>query len=261
MIFLLNTTKTMDLNVSVPRLKVTEPRLLAQARLLASKISNMSRSQLIALMPLSDKLANQTRSNAVLWGGAGRSKKPAIFSFTGLFYKSLDIGSLEEIHLNDAQKRVHILFGLYGLLRPFDLIEAYRLEMGQKLAIGKNKNLVDFWKEILTAQVNKNLKDDEPVINLAAQEYIKALDIRKLKGPVISPVFKEKLVNGTFKTVAVHSKKARGALVRYALLNNVQTPRELHGFNAMGWKATAEPPEAGPWLFTRQVTSQLFINN
>ena len=256
MILLLNTTKTMNLKVPVPsRLKVTQPRHLEQTRLLADKVSRMTRSQIAKLMSLSEKLATETRDNAVLWGMEDRSKIPVLFGFTGLVYKNIDSLSLDAVQLNYAQKKVRILSGLYGLLRPFDLIEAYRLEMGQKLAVGKVKNIVEFWKETLTAKLNEDLKVGEPVSSVAAKEYIKALDVKKLNGPVISPVFKELRADGTYRTVVVHSKKARGKLIRYALVNNAQNPRDLMGFNAMGWKAAEKVPEEGPWLFTRPVSS------
>ena len=252
MLLLLNTTKTMTMDASVPaRLKSTEPRQMDEAKLLAGLVAKMSRSKLTKLMSLSEKLADETRANSALWGQADRPRIPSLYAFTGLVYKSLDAPSLNAAQGNAAQKRVRILSGLYGVLRPFDLIEAYRLEMGQKLAAGGAKNLVQFWTESLTATLNEDLKSDEPIISVAAQEYMKALDIKKLKGPVISPVFKERRDDGSLKTVAVHSKKARGELVRYALTSKARRPKDFLGFNALGWEACEEPPESGPWLFTR----------
>jgi len=127
--------------------------------------------------------------------------------------------------------------------------------MGLKLAVGKAKNLAEFWKETLTSKLNEDLKQVEAIISLAPLEYMKALDIKKLNSPVISPVFKEKRTDGTYRSVVVHSKKARGALVRYALMSNAQNPRDLMGFNALGWKAAQEAPEEGAWLFTRPAGS------
>ncbi len=255
MILLLNTTKTMDLTAPIPpNLKVTEPRQMEMSHILTDKISKMSRSQLKKLMSLSEKLVAETKDNAIRWGGRDRPLIPSLFGFTGLLYKNLDVYSLETDQLKDAQKKVRILSGLYGLLRPFDRIEAYRLEMGHKLALGKAKNVVSFWKETLTTQLNEDLTTGESIISVASQEYTKVLDLKKLNSPVISPVFKEQRADGSFKTVVVHSKKARGAIVRYALLKKAQTPIDLMGFNSMGWKATKEPPEGGTWLFTRPET-------
>ncbi|WP_300456694.1 YaaA family protein [Desulfobacula sp.] len=256
MLLLLNTTKTMNLSAPVPhRLEVTEPLLMDQACRLADKLAKMSRAQLMHLMSLSEKLADETRANAVRWGREGRPKIPALFGFTGLVYKSLDAPNLDATQCGDAQKRIRILSGLYGLLRPFDQIEAYRLEMGHKLVMGKAKNCTVFWKDRLTATLNAGLTVGEPIISLAAQEYMKALDLKKLNGPVISPVFKERATDGTLKTVAVHAKKARGELVRYALVHKARTPRDLLEFNALGWTPATDVPEKGPWLFTRPVTA------
>ncbi len=255
MLFLLNSTKTMKMDAVVPpRLKVTNPRQLERSRILADKISKMSLSQLIKQMSLSEKLAIETKKNAAKWGLNDRPKTPALFAFTGLLYKSLDPFSLNPTQRNDAQKRICILSGLYGLLRPFDLIEIYRLEMGQKLAVGKTKNMVAFWKQYLTIKLNEVLKVGEPIINLAAQEYMNALYPKELNGPVISPVFKEEYPNGTYKTVTVHAKKARGEMMRYALITKARTPRDLLGFKILGWRAADEQPKFGPWLFTRPVT-------
>ncbi len=255
MLLLLNTTKTMNLGAEIPaRLKTTKPKQMNQAKTLAEEVAQLSRPQLIKLMGLSEKLADETRVNAALWGNEARHSIPALFGFTGLVYKSLDAGSFNAAQRKDAQKRVRILSGLYGVLRPFDLIEAYRLEMGQKLAVGQAKNIVAFWKEDLTACLNEDLKQGEVIISVAAQEYMKALDPKKLKGPVISPIFKERRDDGSLKTVSVYSKKARGELIKFVLKNKAKTPKDLLGFSALGWEAAEEPPEAGPWLFTRPVS-------
>jgi hypothetical protein len=206
-------------------------------------------------MSISDQLAEHTRINAGLWGQKNRPRIPALFGFTGPVYKSLDPGSLTPDQLDDAQNRVRILSGLYGILRPFDLIEAYRLEMGYRLTPGKAKNLTAFWKTTLTQSLNNELKPNEPVVSLAALEYLKALDLKELKGPMMSPVFKEQRADGTLVSVVMHAKKARGELVRYALVNQARTPQDLMGFNALGWRAAEKPPKGGPWLFTRPVTS------
>lgn len=256
MLLLLNTTKTMNLNAPVlSGLNVTEPCMLERAQLLSGKISRISLSQLAELMSLSDKLAIETSANISLWGMDDRPKIPALFGFTGILYKSLDAVNLEKDQLNDAQKRVRILSGLYGLLCPLDLIEAYRFEMGLKLVIGKTRNIAQFWKETLTAKLNEDLKINESIVCLASHEYMKALDVKKLNGPVISPIFREQRANGTYRTVVVHSKRARGELVRYALVNKAKSPQDLMEFNAMGWKAATEAPEEGAWLFTRPVSS------
>ena len=252
MLLLLNTTKTMTLDAAVPsRLTLTEPRQMDSARTLAAEMAGMSCSRLADLMSLSEKLARETKTKADLWGSEGRPAGPALFCFTGLLYQSLDPAGLDATMQRDAQKNVRILSGLYGVLRPFDRIEAYRLEMGHKLAVGEAKNLAAYWKKRLTAMLNQDLKKGRPIVSLASQEYMKAVDLKQLNGPVILPVFKERRTDGSLKTVAVHAKRARGELVRYALVNRATCPQDLMGFNALGWTAAEKAPPEGPWLFTR----------
>jgi cytoplasmic iron level regulating protein YaaA (DUF328/UPF0246 family) len=252
---LLNSTKTMNLAVDFPRaVRSTRPRQLDQAGQLAELLRPLTETQLAKLMGLSGKLATETRAAAALWGGKGQPQAPAFFAFTGLVYKYIETGDLTVDQLRSAQKQVRILSGLYGLLRPLDLVEFYRLEMGSKLKPTGSANLVDYWRDALTGALNADLKKGEPVVSVAAQEYVKALDLKKLKGPLISVVFKEERPDGSLKTVAVHSKMARGALVRYALETGATSPGDLLGFDALGWEASAEPPaDGGDWLFTRPV--------
>ena len=250
---LLNSTKTMDPGIAHPKTpRATKPRQLANARELADLLRPLSEAKLAKLMGLSAKLAAETRQAAVLWGEAKRPQAPALFAFTGLVYKYVEAGELTADQLRHAQQNVRILSGLYGLLRPLDLVEFYRLEMGSKLKPAGCKNLVDYWQADLTAALNKDLKKGEPIISVAAREYEKALDVKHLKGPLISVVFKEEKPDGSLKTVAVHSKMARGALVKHALQVGAQEPRDLLGFEELGWAAAHEPPtETGDWLFTR----------
>ncbi len=254
MLLLLNTTKTMDFSTPVlPDMTTTDPDLLRTAQILAGKVAKMTPGQLAELMSLSDNLAAETHEKFSLWGKPGQSKTPALVGFTGLIFKHLDASSFSKNQLTFAKKNVRILSGLYGLLKPFDLIEHYRLEMGCKLTLGGFSNLAQFWKETLTVKLNNELISGESIVSVASQEYMKALDIKKLNHPVIIPVFKEKYPDGSYKNVVVHAKKARGAIVRYAIENRAEKPKDLMGFSAMGWKAEGPPPDNGFWLFTRPV--------
>jgi len=252
MLLLLNTTKTMDLSAPVlPDMAASDPALLETARKLVGRVSKMSPRQLAALMSISDKLAAETHEKFSLWGKTGQPKVPALFGFTGLIFKALDASGLNKNQLTFARSNVRILSGLYGLLAPFDLIEVYRLEMGYKLAVNDFSNLAQFWKETLTAKLNKELASGEPIVSVASQEYMKAIDMKKLDHPVIMPAFKEKRPDGSYKNAVVHAKKARGAIVRYAIENRAEKPKDLMEFSAMGWKASGRPPDNGSWLFTR----------
>lgn len=252
MLILLNSTKTMDLNAEVPpRLVPTEPAHLETARQLAGPLARVSLSRLADLMDVKGKLADQTRADLAMWGKPGRVRKPALLAFTGLVYKYLDAPSLTAPQLKRATKSVRILSGLYGLLQPLDLVEAYRLEMGSKVKPRRARNLTEFWRPLLTEAVNAELKEGESVISVASLEYMKALDVKNLAGPVIRPVFKEKMSDGSLRTAPVHAKMARGALTRFILTSGAKTPGDLLGFGDMGWEAQAEPPASGPWLFAR----------
>jgi len=236
---------------TLPEIPTKNPSLFKKAQKLADMVSKLNPLQLAELMALSDKLATETHDKFSLWGKPEQPKVPALFGFTGLIFKHLDASSLSKNQLTFAGKNVLILSGLYGLLEPFDLIEEYRLEMGCKLAADRFSNLAQFWKESLTSKLNIELTSGEPIISVASQEYMKALDIKKLDHPVIMPVFKEKRPDGSYKNAVVHAKKARGSIVRYAIENRAKKPKDLMEFSAMGWKAAEQPPDNGSWLFTR----------
>ena len=230
----------------------TSPRQLDRARELAALLRPRTEADLARLMGLSGKLATETRAAAARWGAPGQPQAPALFAFTGLVYKHLGAATLTADQLRAAQKDVRILSGLYGLLRPLDRVEFYRLEMGVRLPAAGCANLTAYWREALTDALNADLKQGEPIVSVAAQEYVQALDVPRLRGPLISVVFKEQKRDGSLKTVAVHSKMARGALVRHALDCGAQAPGDLLGFGELGWEAAHEPPvDGGPWLFTR----------
>ncbi len=254
MLLLLNTTKTMDLSASILADIVTaDPDLLEIAQMLAGTVTTMTPLQLTQLMSISDKLAIETHKNFSLWGKPEQLSTPALVGFTGLFFKHLAATSFNKKQLSFAQKNVRILSGLYGLLKPFDLIELYRLEMGYPLAVDGFSNLAQFWQGTLTAKLNNELTAGETIVSVASQEYMKALALGKLNHPVVIPIFKEKHPDGSYKNVVVQAKKARGAIVRYAIENRARKPKDLMGFTAMGWRAEEPPPVAGNWLFSRPV--------
>lgn len=252
MLVLMNSTKTMDLAGTAPaRLTLTEPRFAATAAELVRPLRRLSRAKLAAAMALGPELARTTQTDLAVWGEDGRPAAPALATFTGLVYKYVDAPSLSIPRWRDAQKRLRILSGLYGVLRPLDRVEAYRLEMGCRFQPRRAINLAAFWKEAVTGALNDDLKHGEAVLNLAAQEYLKAVDVAALAGPVISPVFKESRADGTLKNASVHAKMARGAMARFILTAAVKKPADLLAFAQMGWEASCEPPPDGPWLFTR----------
>ncbi|MCB1182434.1 YaaA family protein [bacterium] len=252
MLVLLNSTKTMDPDAPVPaRLSPTEPAFAAEAADLAARLARLGPRDLARQMGLGPRLVDETRAMLARWGAADEPRAPALFAFTGLVYKHVAPGEWTAAARRDAQARLVILSGLYGLLRPCDLVAAYRLEMGSRFRPPRAASLTAWWRPRLTAALNERLGEGEPVLDLAAQEYTKALDVGALRGPVVSPVFKETLSDGRLKTAPVYAKMARGAMVRWIFTRKVRRPADLLGFGEAGWEAASEPPNDGAWLFTR----------
>jgi len=249
---LLNTTKTMNMS-ALPKVKVQtrRPQFQAEAALLMQPLQKYSRARLAKEMALSPQLADETKAIIMGWGSQKEELAPALFAFTGIVYKYVDAASWTAAQVRDADRRTLILSGLYGALRPLDLIAPYRLEMGSKFKPRRFAHLVAFWRAKLTEALNDSLKEGEAIINLAAQEYVKALDSKGLKGPLISPIFKERRSDGSLKNAPVFAKMARGAMVKYIFTKGVKKPEDLLGFADLGWQASEEPPAVGPWLFTR----------
>lgn len=249
---LLNTTKTMELVAPAPGgIRPTRPVFQAEAAGLAQALRRLEPHDLAAIMDLSPQLTDATRADLALWGAAGRPARPALFAFTGLVFKLLEARSLTREERRDAQARLRILSGLYGYLRPHDLIEAYRLEMGCRFTPPGARNLTHFWRERLTAALNADLDQGEPILNLASAEYAKVLDRSRLRGPLISPAFKQRRPDGTLKVVTVHAKQARGLMARFCLQNGCEEPADLLEFAADGWEAAGDPPAQGEWVFRR----------
>ena len=208
----------------------------------------LSPQKLSALMSISAKLAelNWQRNQAFEMPLSPEKARPALFAYDGDVYEGLDAYSLSEMQIDKLQGSLRILSGLYGVLKPLDLIAPYRLEMGIKLAVGKASNLYAFWKEKITQALNEELEEGELFINLASEEYFKAIDTTKLKVPVITPVFKD-YKGDSLKIVSFYAKKARGRMVRYLAENDIRSAEDLKGFNADGY-AFAEQFSSGNTL-------------
>ena len=179
-----------------------------------------------------------------------KNSKQAIYAFTGEVFRGIDIASLAEEKIPLLQDRLRILSGLYGLLKPLDLIQPYRLEMGTRINIGKADNLYKFWDSNLADALNNEMKDGDLLINLASSEYFKAVPKKILKTIMITPVFKE-LKNGDYKIVMTYAKKARGLMVRYIIENDVNTLEELKGFHTEGYAFTESLSTETELVFTR----------
>ncbi|MDH5721870.1 MAG: peroxide stress protein YaaA [Alphaproteobacteria bacterium] len=234
--------------------KHSQPELLGESQKLVDILKEKSESEIRSLMSLSDNLGklNFDRYKSFSTPFTSANARPAIFAFRGDTYIGLDADSLNENDLNFAQNHLGLLSGLYGLLRPLDLIQPYRLEMGTKLGNPRGEDLYDFWGDILTESCNKATKDhkDRTVICLASNEYIKAIKPKKLEGNFITCHFKE-IKNGVPKTIGLFAKRARGAMARYIVQNRIETPEKLKDFNMDGYAFAADLSDEKNYVFIR----------
>ncbi|MDO6519283.1 peroxide stress protein YaaA [Zobellia uliginosa] len=224
--------KSLDFEKEYPKYKETQPQFLDEAQSLNKVLAKKSPKALSELMGISDNLTqlNYERNQNFEVPFTLKNSRPAIYAFTGDVYQGLDPYTIPSHKMEKLQERLRILSGLYGILRPLDLMQPYRLEMGTQLKVGRKKNLYEFWKKTLTDTLNSELKDDELFINLASNEYFSAIDKKALKVPIITPIFKD-WKNDKLKVISFFAKKARGAMVRYIIDNEVQNLDELKGFN------------------------------
>lgn len=247
---IISPAKTLDMNQRVMELKTTHSPFLDKSQSLVNGLSQLIPSDIELLMKVSPKIGelNAKRFNEWRRPFTNRNSKPAIFAFKGDVYSGLDADSLSNDQIEFAQKNLSILSGLYGLLRPLDLIQAYRLEMGTNLPNKNGKNLYKFWGDQLTNELNRREKDW--LINLASNEYFKSIKVDKLSAKVIQPIFKDKK-NGVLKIIGIYAKKARGMMSRFVIENKLQNPEELKHFNQGGYAFCASISSDNYWVFTR----------
>ena len=238
MIILLSPAKTLDFENPVPELSCTTPVFQKDANKLVKSIISLGRSGIKELMNLSDKLSelNNIRYKNFRNKPGKENTRPAIFAFNGDVYEGLNIKSFTKEQIHFAQKKIRILSGLYGVLKPLDLIQPHRLEMGTKLSNTRGNNLYDWWGKKLAFQLNEELQNHESqiIINLASQEYFKSVE-RNLMNNHISPIFQE-YVSGEYRTVGIYAKKARGLMAAFIIKNKIQKIEDLKNFNFEGYK-------------------------
>ncbi|MDY0780026.1 peroxide stress protein YaaA [Tenacibaculum sp. IB213877] len=249
---IISPAKSLDFETKAPTTLHTQPHFIEQSKKLNKKLKTLSRKKLSELMSISDDLAALNYDRNQEWNPPFSldNAKQAVYSFTGEVYRGLDVTTLAEDKLPDLQDKLRILSGLYGLLRPLDLIQPYRLEMGTKLKVGRADNLYKFWGDDLANELNEDMDDGELLINLASAEYFKALPKKTLKSTMITPVFKD-FKNGQYKTIMTFAKKARGLMVRYIIDNDVETLEQLKGFDVGGYGFSEEMSTDTELVFTR----------
>lgn len=249
---IISPAKSLDFDSKASTKIYSQPQFLEESKKLNKKLKTLSKNKLASLMSISDDLAslNYTRNQEWETPFNTDNSKQAIYAFTGAVFQGIDVNSLTEDKIPVLQEKLRILSGLYGLLKPLDLIQPYRLEMGTKIKIGRKDNLYKFWDNTLANALNNELEDDELLINLASTEYFKALPKKVLKVPMITPVFKD-FKNGKYKTIMTYAKMARGYMVRYIIENNVNTLEELKGFNIENYRYSEEMSSGNDLVFTR----------
>ena len=253
MLMLLSPAKTLTEGPAIADLPNTSPVMLSDSVTLATTMRRKSRKKLKEMMGISDNLAELNHARfqefAVPFDTAGA--RQAARMFAGDVYRGLDAATLTEADLNFAQTHLVILSGLYGVLRPLDLMLPYRLEMGTSVKTRRGADLYAFWGSRISKQLNDWSEDGDAVVNLASQEYFKAVDLKKLKRPVITPVFKD-VKDGKARTLGYFAKQARGAMVRWAVQNRVTDPKELKRCDAMDYAFLPEHSSDTKWVFQRE---------
>ncbi|MGQ8338342.1 peroxide stress protein YaaA [Sunxiuqinia sp. A32] len=253
MIAIISPAKSLDFKTKPVIEDHTIPIYLNDAKKINKQLKTLSPQELVKLMGISAKLAELNFERNFQWKPpfTPENAKQAALAFNGDVYLGLDANTLTANEFKIAQERIRILSGLYGLLKPLDLIQAYRLEMGTRLQIGKYKDLYDFWQLKITKELNKELAaKGGTLINLASIEYFKAIDKKKLKGEIITPAFKEHK-NGKYQMISFFAKKARGLMCRFMVKNNIQNPEDLKAFDLEGYYFNNELSKGNDWVFTR----------
>jgi len=245
---LVSPAKSLDYDRALPTEKFSQPDFLTDSVQLNAALKTKKPADLQKLMGISEKLAvlNWNRNQEFNIPFTYENARPAVFAFNGDVYSGLDAYTLNDAALEAAQQNLRILSGLYGMLKPLDLMQPYRLEMGTSFGVNDQKSLYAFWKDKLTAHLKHELLPSELVVNLASKEYASAIDFDALDTPVMHPVFKD-FKNGTLKIISFFAKKARGTMTRYLLETNAKTTEEVLSFSSDGYafsaSETADPTQ------------------
>ena len=259
MILVISPAKALDYETPPTTATFTQPDFLDQSAELIDILREKSPAQIAELMSLSDQLSSLNVARYASWSRpfAADNAKQALLAFNGDVYEGLDATSLTEADLAWAQDHLRILSGLYGVLRPLDLMQAYRLEMGTRLASPRGKNLYEFWGERITAELNRLLAHEEEagrervVLNLASDEYFKSVKPKKLKGRIVTPVF-EDWKGGRYKIISFYAKRARGLMSRYVITHRIDEVEALQGFDAEGYAFAADASDTDTLVFRRR---------
>ena len=252
---IISPAKKIDSKTKIPVNTHTNIRFPDEATILANILRNKSRDELAGLMSISSSLAKLNYDRYQNWHYPynREESRQAIFAFKGDVFTAMDAYRFSKANINFAQKHLTVLSGLYGLLRPLDLILPYRLEMGTKLKNLKGDDLYKFWGDKITILLNEDMAENssEVLINLASNEYFKSINTKQLKAKVITPIFKNSK-NGEYKIISIFAKKARGMMTKYIIENEITNPEDLLGFNDDGYYFNSNLSTPDKPVFTRE---------
>ncbi len=256
MLLVVSPAKKLDFESPLATTKTSQASLLAHSEILIERCLELSSDQIASLMKLSDKLAGLNAARFGEWSlpFTPNNARQAVLAFNGDVYSGLDANSFSDDDFNFAQQHFRILSGLYGLLKPLDLMQAYRLEMGTKLDNVRGANLYQFWGEIITNELNQVLAEqgDDVLINLASNEYFKAVNKKSLNATIITPQFKD-WKNGQYKMISFFAKKARGLMARYIIQNQLTTVEQVKNFDLAGYQFNNDLSQGNELVFTRKI--------
>ena len=250
MLIVISPAKKLDYTSAVNSPLTTQPALLDHSKELAQGLKTLAPQDVSSLMSLSDKLGALNFERFQEWQTpfTEDNARPAVLAFKGDVYQGLDADSMSDEDLRWAQDHLRILSGLYGLLRPLDLMQAYRLEMGTKFANPRGGDLYQFWGDIITDELNKT--DSSVLVNLASNEYFKSVRKKAIGAQIITPVFMDKK-DDKYKIISFYAKKARGLMSSYIIRNRITEVEQIKNFDTDGYSYNAALSEADQWVFVR----------
>ncbi|MGR5064153.1 peroxide stress protein YaaA [Photobacterium sp. DNB22_13_2] len=255
MLIVVSPAKTLDYDSPLATETFTQPELTDHSAELIEVCRELTPAQIASLMKVSDKISGLNAARFAEWQPefTTDNARQAILAFKGDVYTGLAAETMDDAQFAYAQQHLRMLSGLYGLLRPLDLMQPYRLEMGTKLANPRGTNLYQFWGNIITDKVNQALAEqgDDTLINLASNEYFKAVKVKQVAGKVVTPVFKD-CKNGTYKVISFYAKKARGMMARYIIDNQVNSVEKLKRFDTAGYYFVPAESTATELVFKRE---------
>lgn len=243
--------KSLNWETPLPTKSTSLPKFLDQSAKIIDTLKRFSEDDISNLMKISPALSQLNVERYQSWKlDHTKLTRPAIYAFDGDVYTGLDAYTLDKKGVDFANKHLRILSGLYGLLNPLDLIHPYRLEMGTSLQVGEHKNLYHFWKNIIAPEINQELSEKDILINLASEEYFKAIHTPQLKAQIITPQFYD-YKNGKYKVISFFAKKARGMMARYIIDHRIKKVSDIKGFDMDGYMYNENLSKGNQWVFTR----------